>query len=299
MTGAGTQADPYVPENWSDFITAAGTSGAYVKFADDTVWDLNDLGGIIGSVNIKATHIDGNGAVIKNLMTLGGGYCFSIDSTYNSNTTGGHYPRMLDNFIFENVYIADSSAFLKYSNGASGGISDWMYPTIVNCQFSGVVADSCFFYHNTNSPTTYVLEILSCSFNLRFIGNSTLVYRANPNFNISILPYYADFLFSGAMSRDANGAQVWAMNSRFTGDWAVNNLTVGGSSYESPYNVFNVTVPSGYTLTATSGATITKNLVNSTKISGTVGSAFTQVTDSQLQDASYLASIGFPIATGV
>ena len=105
MTGAGTQGDPYVPENWSDFITAAGTSSAYVKFADDTVWDLNDLGGNIGSVNIKAARIDGNGAVIKNLMALGGNYCFSIDSTYNSNTTGSHYPRLLDNFIFETPFL--------------------------------------------------------------------------------------------------------------------------------------------------------------------------------------------------
>ena len=44
MTGTGTQTDPYIVDNWADFVTALGTSGAYVSFPEvGGVLDMNDI----------------------------------------------------------------------------------------------------------------------------------------------------------------------------------------------------------------------------------------------------------------
>jgi hypothetical protein len=44
MTGSGTQADPYIVDNWADFLTAATIStDTYTEFAEGTVIDINDV----------------------------------------------------------------------------------------------------------------------------------------------------------------------------------------------------------------------------------------------------------------
>lgn len=76
MTGSGTQADPYIVENWADFVTAAGTSGAYVEFAADTVIDMDNVApeGIGTQIVFRCTEIDGNGGEIRGLFLINNAY---------------------------------------------------------------------------------------------------------------------------------------------------------------------------------------------------------------------------------
>lgn len=73
MTGTGTQQDPYIVDNFPDFLTAAAVSGAYVEFDDaatNKVIDINDTAyaaGLTDTITLNCTHIAGNGWAIRNL----------------------------------------------------------------------------------------------------------------------------------------------------------------------------------------------------------------------------------------
>lgn len=73
MTGTGTQQDPYIVNNFPDFLTAAAVSGAYVEFDDaatNKVIDINDTAyaaGLTDTIALNCAHIAGNGWAIRNL----------------------------------------------------------------------------------------------------------------------------------------------------------------------------------------------------------------------------------------
>jgi hypothetical protein len=73
MTGTGTQQDPYIVNNFPDFLTAAAVSGAYVEFdgaATNKVIDINDTAyaaGLTDTITLNCAHIAGNGWAIRNL----------------------------------------------------------------------------------------------------------------------------------------------------------------------------------------------------------------------------------------
>ena len=63
MTGTGTQADPYIPTTLTEFITAIGTSGAYVALTQDinAADDPEYAGELTDSVRILAQSVEGGG----------------------------------------------------------------------------------------------------------------------------------------------------------------------------------------------------------------------------------------------
>ena len=67
MTGSGTQQSPYVPDNWAELKTAAETYNAYIKFAANTQWDMNDqYPEDTPGLELVCAEIDFNNALIKN-----------------------------------------------------------------------------------------------------------------------------------------------------------------------------------------------------------------------------------------
>lgn len=63
MTGTGTQADPYIPTTLTEFITAVGTSGAYVALTQDinAADDPEYSGELMGNVYVRALQVEGAG----------------------------------------------------------------------------------------------------------------------------------------------------------------------------------------------------------------------------------------------
>ncbi len=49
MQGNGTQESPFIPENWEEFVTAVGASGAYVSMPDGGgYFDMNEIAPEVG-----------------------------------------------------------------------------------------------------------------------------------------------------------------------------------------------------------------------------------------------------------
>ncbi len=66
MTGTGTQADPYIVDNETDFRNAVSQFGKYVKCVPDMVIDLSDCGPYAEPFNFYCKGLDGNGLIIQN-----------------------------------------------------------------------------------------------------------------------------------------------------------------------------------------------------------------------------------------
>ena len=281
MTGTGTQADPYIVDNWPDFVTAIGTSGAYVTFPDTPgVIDLNDVApeGVTSKITTNCVSIDGKGWSIRNLYSKGAHDVFEI---YGNNLT-------IDALHFLNLYVdfqGGSNYCLWHRYSGSGN-----FVSINNSKFSGIFtnagSNSSLFHSDGSWERAY---ITSCAFNVKLdsgicimVGDVALSY-----FN------YTTYKLSGNSSSQISGKYF---NCLFTGESASTSVSLSSGSN---YNVFDVdfTGATSFSCSAPSGSL---NLINSDKLptGATVGTGFVGVTTAQLGDAAYLASLGFPIVEG-
>lgn len=66
ISGSGTQANPYIVDNWADFLTCLGQSNAYIKWADSTTKVLSEVT-IASEISVLAQYVDFNGWTISSL----------------------------------------------------------------------------------------------------------------------------------------------------------------------------------------------------------------------------------------
>lgn len=281
MTGTGTQNDPYIVDTWPDFVTAIGTSGAYVRVADDTVWDMNSIApeGITQSLQVNA-NVDGNGATINNLHVENlsavqiniSGYLENIKLTdvYAKATSGNYY------------FIGTSDSNKSGEVGKYISITGKFYGYGINSSNKRIYA-----VFGDRSGTSF----MSCSTNVELYGTAQLCKDdSNWDYNSPMLVNcnlkYVRLPISG----------VYAWQNRIV----VKNSWVEGSEYttvcisnSSENSIFNVSAFGDIT----GGNSRTCLIWNSDKIASgvTVSSNIKLCTEAQLQDAAYLASIGFPI----
>jgi len=281
MTGTGTQNDPYIVDTWPDFVTAIGTSGAYVKVADDTVWDMNSIApeGITQSLQVNA-NVDGNGVKIVNLhienlsavIINANGYLENINFTdvFAKATNGNYY------FIgrSRNVKSGEVGRYISitgkfYGYGTSGS-NKRIYAIFGN-----------------GSDTSF----MSCSTNVELYGTAQLC-KDDSNWDA-----YSPLLVNCNLKYvrlPISGVYAWQNHI------AVKNSWVEGSEYttvcisnSSENSIFNVSAFGNIT----DGNSRTCLLWNSDKIESgvSISSGIKLCSEAQLQDAAYLASIGFPI----
>lgn len=285
MTGTGTQTDPYCPDNWGEFVTAIGKSGAYVSCPENAVWDMNDVlpSGISSNIKVKCSYIYGNGLTIKNL-TFRSGY-FVHDSS--------EIATCFYNIKFLNFYKEASSDYLFYTSYRS---KFYWY----DCTFSGIV-DNMFFIRNTEK-STYHFE--RCSLNLIF-NNNSFIYQYQ-----SYTTVYAPIFIDCNIKLDGNSNSPYYSNYRQNLMECKNCLITGtlpfkclkfyrDSNATLRSSVLDIEIPEGRTIDLDSNITNTyplpNSIINSDKIEGNVSNLITRVTTAQMSDAEYLASIGFPI----
>ncbi len=141
MQGTGTQADPYIPATWSEFVTAVGKSGVYVSLPEGGgVFDMNEIapeGGI--KVTFSCIKIDGNG--------------WSIENSFNINFLATSYNARIHDLNFLNFYINKDENLFECND-----------TSFDNCKFSGIIA--------TNYIPFYKVYLNRCSINCQFIGNT-------------------------------------------------------------------------------------------------------------------------------
>lgn len=259
MTGTGTQADPYIVDNWKEFVTAVGKSG-YVKCAENLTWNMNDIApeGVDG-VTINATEIDGNGLTINNLYLIGN-----------------------NGIINNNAVTIKNMSILNLKTKASGCAFYANYRmNLYLVQVSGIIECTAFV---RVSSSFYASR---CSFNLTFAGNSC--FGSGGSVNLSFCNIKLNGISGAAF--DGSGRGFNCSDCLIHGIYPFTTLPLAYSTD----NVIDCEFARKASISSGSCTNILINKDKLTNVSSGIPSAFATVTTSQLEDAAYLASLGFPI----
>lgn len=283
MTGTGTQTDPYIPENWEEFVEAVGKDGAYVSCPENAVWDMNESmpAGITSAINIKAKQILGNNMTIKN-PTFINSMAFDIKSEICE----------IIKLNFLNIYTTMNSTHC---------FSSVKTTFFRNCKFSGIISHGSFFsqdYPNTKFNFTNDTggNPKGCSFNLEFYGNGTM-YTGSPE---------AKFENCNIHISGENNSQI---NTELFSKCLMINCYISGKcpSNTSMYislknNIYDIEVSEGkvynYTPNNYEKTVINDSIVNDYDTDTVFEDYLIKATEEQMHDAEYLKSQGFMIGVG-
>lgn len=271
MTGTGTQTDPYIVDTWEDFRTAVSTSGAYVEVKPNTVWNFNE----ISPTGLPETTIS----------------CAQI----NGNDCELHHPYVRDNFLFYNASgaIINKLHILKLNaegvSAASGFFKTYSIGTQGRCnfcQFSGTLSGptALTYFHSANHQAGKIYY--NCSIHLEGAGYAQITWG-----NYSDFPGFTDcniiMHFQGAPDRQ--GLKLIKSQLEYSNDVATAELYIDAGSTSSI--IYPTTNGGIITNDAGTSALI---LADSSGISAdTTTTNITLCTPEQLDDATYLTSIGF------
>lgn len=265
MTGTGTQADPYIVDTWEDFTTAIGTSGVYVKMADNIVWDMNNIApNGITSLRFNCTELDGNGAVIQNLyFNAAGEYgIFYLYSSWMHDISFINFTSEVDSTRYSHAVF----------NTANGSVTQ-------RVTFSGIVTGEV--NHSLFEDGRSTDSFRNCSVNLKFIlGNHTVGMRFDAK---SALGRFEN----NHIIIDVSNAKIYTSSS-----------TYGIYNDNSIVEIIRAAGDDDIFLNRNARSTIVRYDKGTEREKNYVfdasGTSY-EVTSAQLQDAAYLASIGFPI----
>ncbi len=266
MTGTGTQADPFIVDNWADFRTIdTSSSSIYVRWADseNKIIDFNDIkpDGYNSEIRFPA-NVDFNNWTLRNFHS-------NADEAIRFNADGTTRNLILENFYVTSPTLFYGRVFLK------------------NCILSGIIQ---------SNNGIYAFEgcgILECSLNIRVstAGSFQLAYGSSfPS------PYTqirnSDLILDISCGSDSTICQYSMKNSRISGKIQSSaSYCYTGNSY-SMNNVFNIESNTPLHYVGDGISVYNSDLAESTSNSSSV---FMPCTSEQLKDAQYLYSIGFPI----
>lgn len=258
MTGSGTQADPYIVDNWADFLTAATIStDTYTEFVEGTVIDINDVQpeGFSSALSL-AGHIDGKNSVIKNLVVNNQyGRIFAVSGLDMKNISFLNMRGLRK--IFERQMSTSSL-------------------TLYKCQFSGRLDNPDDIIYMSGGSCS------RCSFTLEVHGSENVRFNGDSDYPVQYCRIDISGTNTGSYISIGNVSNCYVTGKHST------KIEVYGNT-----NVVDFTAPAFGSDSFSSNI-----LVNSDKCSSIQSlSGVHAVTSVQLIDASYLSSIGFPIQT--
>lgn len=286
ITGTGTQADPFKPTTWEEFLSVSDTDSVYIELPEGAVFDMNDYypEGIAETIPLRG-FINGNGAIIKNAA------CYTADAAFriSLNDTLGQ----ISNLNFQNIRYqpagSDYRALFQTESTTFRGTAFKL------CSFSGII-------DNTGSSGNGYTSLFGidaygtvyrCSFNIKAIGNSAGTgTRSGVGIAMGMTLYnnwdaklqYCNIKISG----EEYWHGIYLDNTYLTG--------TGSSRISLLYGNESVIDCEASAITKAYGNQ-TKILINTDKYSGSIPSGCIGVTTEQLKDAEYLSSLGFPIQT--
>lgn len=254
--------------NWDEFVTAVGTSGATVECPANAVWDINDVSPAgVAKTEIKCSKINGNGLKIENLRCTQD-YLFVLGSRVECS-----------DLYFLNFYLGGG-----FYDGDANLSRVWR-----GCRFeglstsSGIVFRGAGYYNaGTDLFTTSPNTNKGCGFNIicqsgtLFSGYNTAttkIENGNIKFNGKSLSYAAS----------GSSTNVGFNNCLISGEFQ-DALSVASDTVIFDCNCNKITDYNGFSRT----------IVNKDKCPSYPSSAIA-VTTEQISDASYLQSKGFPI----
>lgn len=269
MTGTGTQNDPFLVDNWADFMTIDTNSAEiYVRWADtgNKIIDFNNIQpeGFSETVTFPA-HVDFNGWTLKNFHSTASGSSFACSSVPDAT---------VENLILENFYINSQGLI-------SGAV------LLKNCIMSGMMQSIG--YVNAFSGG----GLQRCSLNIKVNAiNCTFMSGGGyltPKSQITNSDVILDISCSGST---VSICEHSIKNSRISGKIQSNaqKITLGSSSSMS--NVFNIEANSPLYYKSSGISVYNADFAEKSSDSN---ENFTGVTSEQLKNAEYLYNIGFPI----
>ncbi len=289
VTGSGTQQDPYIVENWEDFLSIKSSSIAqYIKFANvsNKVIDFNDIQpeGFDSPITMNG-YFDFNGWEFRNMKFNSTSSCFKY-----STIEGTTYPILeLKNLKLTNfVWDASTSSETRYlfhqvsSTAPTSSNACKVYDVRINGEITTYTNNTIFLFHNMyTTECNIVLNISLINNNSSAVGLRVYLYGDGiQNSNIKIvgtgLMTFApgsikNSLIQGKMDCDSNNMVLYFGNNSNSN--VILLETSSNISYSGGISIFN--------------NVIAPNVVETTYLKG--------CTTEQLKDPAYLASIGFNI----
>ena len=256
--------------SWSEFLEAAAVSGDTVNCPEYAEWDLAEIEpeGHNGSITINA-NINGNGTKIKNLVIERGVGAYSSTFVVGTST-------------INDLHILNANVV-----GGGNGFFSGDSITMNGCTVSALVHDTGDIFFFGNSRTLY-----RCAFNielanataLRFIGSLASAQYCNAKFSGSRV---TEIIFTGTSYPYGS-----IENCYFVFDTpAVQNITANNVSW----SVIRCTGSNVLSLSGFMQQHFCLGVTTDFPNASTIGNGIILVSESQLRDAAYLQSIGFPI----
>lgn len=272
ISGTGTQADPFIVDEWADFVTAITTTDAYVEVdtSEVSVWDFPKIveGGITSAIVITAAEIDGKGLTIKGL--------FGTAAQWFQHIGTGTL------LVIKNLNFLDFSKSAVSSSGVFYGTNT----EFRRCKFSGEIEGGEVFRLSGTTAnmicTTGTLDgedPKGCSFAIKFSGNAKLCTNSYAVFK------HCNFNFDGS-STSSMAAKFHDCKISGAMPWASFTNAGGGQ------NVIDADISAIDSWSNSSGGV---TLVNTDKLASglSVPTGFTGVTSAQMLDVDALAAVGF------
>lgn len=308
MTGSGSASDPWVPTTWDDFVKIFTSDNGlynrknYISIPEGTVWDMNELypKGLEQITTYDADRgyfIYGNNVIIKNLYSRGN-YAFNWRiGTYASTNRAF---QMYD-VHFENLHL--DGGFFTISWTGTYDSSDTVY--FYGCTFSGISnsydakSPGIFVSSNTSGRKSYFTFDVSpytnhgCGFNMEGINTALFYVADNRNDSTFFNVNYAHIIYNGQYLHERGGTYSYDGDIYFLGCYIEGSCMLGSSYGHIKGNTSIFDVKTSYANPAISADALM--IINTDKYTGT-SSGWKKVTTTQLQDAAYLRSLGFPIA---
>lgn len=192
ITGSGTQADPYRPTNWEEFLQCTTADNKYTELPDGGgTFDMEEYyaGGEVHNIPLRG-FINGNGWQIKNAKVTNTSGTYSY---YGFITSGfGNYGR-IENLDFIDFTIDSNGVAANMTNNTNQRVSAALLaPANTNytgcllrySRFLGTLTGNQSFsvsreYVAIVDMTFYSTTIEVCSFNLTLTGDGSITQGTN------------------------------------------------------------------------------------------------------------------------
>lgn len=278
ITGTGTADNPFRPETWEEVLQCTSTDGIYTILPKNAIYDMNNyfLDGIPTGGIVLRGFIDGNGSSIINAHYEGTARAFIMS---NSESTGS-----IKNLNFLNFYLkaTRTAATLIGVTSEATETAHFYGQAFYNCIFSGLVAATSNVSYCAVTQVSDAGSVSRCAYNITCVASSANLDTGN---------------FT-ALNKNCN----IRLDHIGVGSFAIDNCYMEGKISHCDINSISSNAPSNSSVLNIESDSITASrsnpsmiLVSTENYVGTIPTGMNGVTDTQLKDADYLRSLGFPI----
>lgn len=302
VIGTGTEVDPYIVNNWTDFCSVKDKTGKYIFWedlpTDQKIVDLNEEvpSGYSSAFTFESKQIDFNGWTIRNLSIYIPG----------SSASAIHLPTENLVAVIKNVKLLNCDFTAKSPISCNGykGSRVYIYDSTITGAWNSTSTSGDSYYED--KPCLF-----RCSVNL----NANIAPSGKGDWTFT--PIQSIMRFNILSQKSGSGPHITLKSedngniiehdNKFIIDITTPNVTNKNTTtvmriIDRRNSVYVITSDARCEYGETSGSSKWNyvSLVRSDNVNDIYNvSLFKSVTDEQLKDPNYLYSLGFPIATGV